>query len=36
VLLRWNGSVWQSVDRAVYCENGDVPPAIFQKACESN
>jgi hypothetical protein len=36
VLLRWNGSAWQVVDRGVYCENGDVPPAIVQKACNSN
>jgi peptidoglycan hydrolase-like protein with peptidoglycan-binding domain len=36
VLLRWNGSAWQVVDRGVYCDNGEVPAAIYQKACESN
>ncbi|MEX2255898.1 MAG: peptidoglycan-binding domain-containing protein [Acidimicrobiia bacterium] len=35
-LLRWNGSTWQVVDRGVYCDNGQVPSAIFQKACQSN
>jgi peptidoglycan hydrolase-like protein with peptidoglycan-binding domain len=36
VLLQWNGSTWISVDRGTYCENGDVPQAIVQAACESN
>jgi hypothetical protein len=36
VLLRWNGSAWQVVDRGTYCDNGEVPAAIYQKACESN
>jgi peptidoglycan hydrolase-like protein with peptidoglycan-binding domain len=36
VLLRWNGSAWQAVDRGVYCGQGAVPPAIVQKACNSN
>jgi peptidoglycan hydrolase-like protein with peptidoglycan-binding domain len=36
VLLRGNGSTWASVDRGTYCENGDVPQAIFQAACETN
>jgi len=36
VLLRWNGSAWQVVDRGVYCDNGEVPAAISQKACQSN
>jgi hypothetical protein len=36
LLLRWDGSAWQSVDRSIYCENGDVPSAIYQTACESN
>lgn len=36
VLLRWNGSAWQVVDRGVYCDNGEVPAAIYQKACQSN
>jgi peptidoglycan hydrolase-like protein with peptidoglycan-binding domain len=35
-LLRWSGSAWQVVDRGVYCDNGEVPQAIYQKACESN
>lgn len=36
LLLRWNGSAWQVVDRGVYCDNGDVPKTIYQNACESN
>lgn len=36
VLLRWNGRAWQAVDQGVYCDNGSVPAAIFQKACQSN
>jgi peptidoglycan hydrolase-like protein with peptidoglycan-binding domain len=36
VLLRWNQSAWQVVDRGVYCDNGEVPAAIYQEACESN
>jgi len=36
VLLRWNGSAWQVVDRGVYCDNGEVPQSIYQAACESN
>ncbi len=36
VLLLWNGSAWQVVDRAVYCANGSVPQQIYQQACESN
>ncbi len=36
VLLRWDGSAWQAVDRGVYCDNGEVPAAIRQVACESN
>ena len=36
MLLRWNGSAWQVVDRGVYCDNGEVPQAIYQTACESN
>ena len=35
-LLHWTGSNWVSVDRATYCENGSVPQAIYQAACESN
>lgn len=34
-LLRWNGSAWQSVDRGTYCDAGQVPAAIFAKACQS-
>ncbi len=36
VLMRWNGTTWQVVDQAVYCDNGSVPAAIYQKACASN
>jgi peptidoglycan hydrolase-like protein with peptidoglycan-binding domain len=36
VLLRWNGSAWQVVDRGVYCDNGEVPQSIYQQACETN
>ena len=36
VLLRWNGSAWQVVDRGVYCDNGQVPQSIYQQACETN
>jgi len=36
VLLRWNGSAWQAVDRGVYCDNGAVPQSLYQAACESN
>jgi peptidoglycan hydrolase-like protein with peptidoglycan-binding domain len=35
-LLQWNGSAWQSVDRATYCDNGSVPQALEPEACESN
>ena len=34
-LLRWNGTAWQSVDRGTYCDAGQVPAAIFAKACQS-
>lgn len=36
VLMRWNGSVWQTVDQGIYCDNGSVPAAIRAKACSSN
>jgi peptidoglycan hydrolase-like protein with peptidoglycan-binding domain len=36
VLLRWNGSAWQAVDRGTYCDGGQVPQAIYQAACETN
>lgn len=36
VLLRWNGSAWQAVDRGVYCNNGSVPASIYQDACTTN
>jgi Putative peptidoglycan binding domain len=36
VLMRWNGSAWQTVDQGVYCDNGSVPAAIFAKACQSH
>jgi hypothetical protein len=35
-LLMWNGTAYQVVNRALYCENGSVPPAIYQQACQSN
>jgi peptidoglycan hydrolase-like protein with peptidoglycan-binding domain len=34
-LMRWNGSAWQVVNRAVYCENGSVPALIYPKTCKS-
>src|SRR5262249_33047808 len=27
-LMRWNGTTWLTVNRALYCESGDVPAAI--------
>ena len=33
-LLRWNGTEWQPVDRAAYCESGGVPDVVAQKACQ--
>jgi peptidoglycan hydrolase-like protein with peptidoglycan-binding domain len=33
-LLRWNGTAWQVVDRAAYCESGGIPSAVAQKACQ--
>jgi hypothetical protein len=35
-LVMWNGSAWQVVDRAIYCENGSVPPLLYPSACQSN
>lgn len=32
-LLKWNGSAWQPVDRALYCESGSVPKTIYAKTC---
>ena len=32
-LLRWNGSAWQVVNRALYCENGSVPSLIYKQTC---
>ena len=34
LLMRWNGSAWQVVDRAAYCESGGIPSAVYQKACQ--
>ncbi len=36
LLMRWDGSAWQSVDRGVYCDNGSVPASIYEDACNSN
>jgi hypothetical protein len=33
-LLRWNGTVWQVVNRAAYCEAGSVPALIYQRTCQ--
>jgi peptidoglycan hydrolase-like protein with peptidoglycan-binding domain len=33
-LLRWNGTAWQVVNRAAYCESGGIPSAVAQKACQ--
>jgi peptidoglycan hydrolase-like protein with peptidoglycan-binding domain len=33
-LLRWNGTAWQVVNRAAYCESGDIPAAVAQRACQ--
>jgi peptidoglycan hydrolase-like protein with peptidoglycan-binding domain len=33
-LLRWNGTAWQVVNRAAYCESGGVPAVVAQKACQ--
>jgi hypothetical protein len=33
-LMRWNGSAWQVVNRAAYCESGGIPAAVSQKACQ--
>lgn len=33
-LLRWNGTAWQAVNRAAYCEAGSVPAAIYQQTCQ--
>jgi peptidoglycan hydrolase-like protein with peptidoglycan-binding domain len=34
LLMRWNGTAWQVVDRAAYCESGGIPSAVYQKACQ--
>ena len=34
LLMHWNGTAWQVVDRAAYCEGGDIPSAVYQKACQ--
>jgi peptidoglycan hydrolase-like protein with peptidoglycan-binding domain len=33
-LLRWNGTAWQVVNRAAYCESGGIPAVVAQKACQ--
>lgn len=34
LLMRWNGSAWQVVDRNAYCEGGSVPAAVANLACQ--
>ena len=34
-LISWNGSAWQVVNRALYCENGSVPALITKQVCRS-
>ena len=34
LLMQWNGTAWQVVDRAAYCESGGIPAAVAQKACQ--
>jgi peptidoglycan hydrolase-like protein with peptidoglycan-binding domain len=34
-LLRWNGTAWQVVNRALYCESGSVPSLIYARTCLS-
>ena len=33
-LVRWNGTAWQVVNRAAYCEAGSVPALIYQRTCQ--
>jgi len=33
-LMRWNGSAWQVVNRAAYCQAGSVPGLIYQRTCQ--
>jgi peptidoglycan hydrolase-like protein with peptidoglycan-binding domain len=35
-LFVWNGATWQVVNRAIYCENGSVPQAIYAKTCQNH
>lgn len=34
-LMHWNGTAWQVVNRALYCENGSVPSLIYKKTCQA-
>jgi L,D-transpeptidase ErfK/SrfK len=34
LLMRWNGTGWQVVDRGAYCEAGSVPAVIYQRTCQ--
>ncbi len=36
VLLRWTSGTWQSVDRQIYCSNGQIPAGLRTRACQSN
>ena len=33
-LMHWNGTAWQVVNRAAYCESGSVPALIYQRTCQ--
>lgn len=34
-LMRWNGTAWQVVNRAAYCESGSVPAVVAREACQT-
>lgn len=34
LLMRWNGTAWQVVDRNAYCESGGISPVVAKKACQ--
>jgi hypothetical protein len=33
-LLHWNGSAWQALNRAAYCEAGSVPALMYERTCQ--
>jgi peptidoglycan hydrolase-like protein with peptidoglycan-binding domain len=35
LLMRWNGTAWQVVDRNAYCEGGTVPSVVAKLACQA-